>query len=49
MFVPEAEGALVFARVALQTLGLDRVRIERELDAERERSPALSTEHGSLE
>jgi len=49
VFVPEAEGALVFARVALQTLGLDRVRIERELDAERERSPALSTEHGSLE
>lgn len=44
VFVPEAEGALVFARIALQALGLDRVRIERELDAERERSPALSTE-----
>lgn len=44
VFVPEAEGALVFARIALQALGLDPVRIERELDAERERSPALSTE-----
>ena len=45
-FVPEAEGALVFARVALQILGIDRVRVERELDAERERSPALSTSGG---
>lgn len=38
-FAPEAEGALIFARVALLTLGFDAARIDRELNAERDRSP----------
>jgi CPA2 family monovalent cation:H+ antiporter-2 len=40
-FVPEAEGALVFARVALQVLGLDEREVEARLEVLREVSPAV--------
>lgn len=40
--VPEAEGALVFARAVLRALGLDDDAIERHVTAARERSPALA-------
>lgn len=39
--VPEAEGALVFARVVLRVLGLEDREIDARLDAVRERTPAV--------
>jgi CPA2 family monovalent cation:H+ antiporter-2 len=39
--VPEAEGALAFARVVLRALEVSDERAERQLDAERDASPAL--------
>lgn len=39
--VPEAEGALVFARVVLRELGIDEREVDAKLDAVRERTPAV--------
>ena len=41
-FVPESEGALVFARAVLLAAGVEPASADRELDAQRERSRALA-------
>jgi CPA2 family monovalent cation:H+ antiporter-2 len=41
-FVPESEGALVFARAVLLAAGVEAEVADRELDAQRERSRALA-------
>ncbi len=45
--IPEAEGALVFAASVLRALGRAHDTIERELDAERARSPAVADPRGN--